>query len=345
MIPALTAEYLDARLRSAGVLSDGHVTAIVPGDMSGNLLRFDGIFTPDTPQTVPRHYLIKTNLKGYPHATAEARFYRDIGTRLADPPLPGTYDLGYDEEQAHCYVLQTDLSYTHTTALHDERDPTVENLGDIVDQIAQIHAVCWNQPLIEDDLFVCSRDDICDMAQAGLPEDLRGSCRKILTDRLPRMFRINGHDMPESWETLCHTAIETWPDTILPRYDRSHLTLIHADLHPGNVLVPADEKGPPLIIDWELLCRGLGIFDVSYLVIRSKLDPPTRRIIEEELIERYCTRLTELGVTGYDLDTCRNDYRLSIVANILPPLAWRRPLNLKATMEAFLDWDCAELKA
>ena len=134
-----------------------------------------------------------------------------------------------------------------------------------------------------------------------------------------------------------------WPDFYAARFLKDHMTLIHADLHPWNIFIPVDGSGFPRIFDWELLCRGLGVYDVSYLIIRCRLGPETRRRFEDALIPRYCERLAALGVADYDVDTCRRDYRLSIIPNILPPLAWQRPHNLVATMEAFFDWKCEEL--
>jgi hypothetical protein len=157
------------------------------------------------------------------------------------------------------------------------------------------------------------------------------------------MFKGVHAELQPEWLDVCMTAISSWPDVIRDRFAGPNLTLIHADLHPWNVFVPKDGSGPPLIFDWELLCRGLGVYDVAYLIIRCRLDPPLRRAVGTELIARYHTRLCESGVTGYSLDDCRSDYRFSIIPNILPPLAWGRPRNLASTMEAFLDWECEAL--
>ena len=309
--------------------------------MTEKLIRFGAVFTSDTPPSVPRAYLIKTN-DGFPHARTEACFYRDIATLLDNPPIPPTFDIGYDEQNEKFYVLQADLSETHVTALNQTREPTIENLAPIVDEIARVHAACWDRDVIEDDIYLTPRRDICDMAQAGREEDLQASSERILQDRLPRIFKIAPDDLPGSWLDICRTAISSWPDAFVRRCEAGNLTLIHADLHPWNVLVPHSETGPPIILDWELLCRGLGIFDITYLILRCRLEAAERRTMEEKLIARYHNRICELGVEGYDLETCRQDYRLSIVANILPPLAWGRPRNLQSTMEAFFDWDCEE---
>ena len=309
----------------------------------GGFIRFGVIFDPDTPSSIPRRFLIKTNLDGHPYGTAETSLYGTIASGLDPSPLPPTFDVGYDEATGNGYLLQADLSETHGFAVTDTREPTVEGLGAIVDQIARIHAVCWDRPFIEEETYLVHRGDICDLAQMGLLKDLRRSCSRIVDDRLPRLFKIAHDDLRPEWKEICERAVTSWPDLIAPRFLQSHLTLIHADLHPWNIFVPNDDSGPPLIFDWELLCRGLGLYDVAYLIIRCRLDPPVRRAFEAELIPRYQARLSDLGVKNYTLADCRRDYRLSIIPNILPPLSWGRPLNLVSTMEAFFDWECQEL--
>ena len=342
MIPSLTQAYLTNCLEQSGTSLPTAVTAVIPGEMTESFIRFEALFPPDTPATIPRRYLVKTNLKGYPHAQAEAAFYRDIASRVEDAPIPQTIDVGYDENAEHAYITQADLSDSHTAAITDTRDPTVERLGAIVDEIAKVHAACWDQPWISEGLFVDSRNDICDMAQASSTDVLTESCTRIAESDLRRIFKVSS-DLDPSWQSVCRDAMLSWPALTADRYAQGHLTLIHADLHPWNVLVPDDDIGAPVILDWELVCRGLGVFDVAYMILRCRLSPEQRRTFEDALIPRYHDRLLSLGVQSYDLQRCREDYRLSIIANIRPPLSWIRPLNLISTMEAFFDWDCEAL--
>ena len=342
LIPSLTPDYLSEHLDSA-FLDGGKILSVIPGDMAESLIRFEVVFSSDTPDSVPRHYLIKTNLKGYPHALTDARFYRDIAPMLEDPPIPRTFDVRVDEEQGGCALLQVDLGPTHVTALNENRDPTFDHIAEVIDRIARIHAVCWDKPFINDELFVTSREDICDLAQVGYPENLVASCNKIPGDRLQRMINLSPEGLPEGWADDCRRAITSFPELARSRYAGRNLTLIHADLHPGNILVPANGENNPAIIDWELLCRGLGVYDISYLIIRCCLPSSERKEMEPHLIDRYHQKLVENSVEDYSREACIEDYRLSIIPNLLPPLAWRRFRNLKASFEAFYDWDCLEL--
>lgn len=342
MIPTITPEWLTDRLRKHGALTTGHVTGILPGTAGCDaLLPFQVLYSPDTPASAPPSLLVKTNLKGDHYGRVEVRLYRDILENEPDPPVPPTFDIGLDESTGHSYLLQQDLTDTHHPAVNDDHPPTIESLGAIIDQIARVHALCWNRPMIEEPCFLSPRQDITDMCLAGSRENLHASITPIIDRKLQTIFKSSELD-PALKET-CEAAMHAWPDLYTDRISEGNLTLIHGDLHPWNVFVPNDGGGPPLIFDWELFCRGLGVYDVSYLIIRCRLPPQARQRFEEALIPRYHDRVTDLGVDGYSLETCRRDYRLSIIPNILPPLAWQRPHNLISTMEAFRDWECADL--
>jgi hypothetical protein len=185
LIPGLTPDYLQNCLTRAGVLSQGDVTAVIPGEMSDDFIHFDALFSPGTPISVPRRFLIKANLNGYPHGSAESSFYKHIVPELEASPAPPTFDIGFEEATGNCFILQENLTDSHTFAVSDTREPTVENLGTIIDQIARIHAVCWDQPYINDERYVVRRGDICDHAQAGSTEDLLWSCEHVVENQLP----------------------------------------------------------------------------------------------------------------------------------------------------------------
>ena len=342
MIPTVTPDWLTDRLRSSGVLATGHVTGVLPGNAeSDKLLPFQAFYSPDAPPSIPDRFLIKMNLNGGDYGLVETHLYRDIVGNEPDPPVPPTYDVGYDNETGHGYLLQEDLTASHHFAVTEGHPPTIESLGALIDQIARVHALCWDHPRIQETCFVTLRKDITAMCGASSLEELTESVEHVIPKRLPMLFKST--ELNPDWKAICETALRAWPTLYCSRFCSGNLTLIHGDLHPWNVFVPNEGDGPPLIFDWELLCRGLGAYDLCYLILRCRLPPEERRRFEESLIPHYHDRLSTLGVTDYDLETCREDYRLSVIPNILPPLAWQRPHNLISTMEAFFDWDCESL--
>ena len=341
MIPTVTPEWLSDRLRSRGALPTGRVTAVLPGNAdSDKILPFQVLYSPEAPDSAPERLLLKVNLNGGLYGIVETRLYDDFQD-TPSPPLPPTYETGIDSSSSHSYLLQQDLSETHHLAVTDENPPTIDALGAIVDQIARVHAFYWDRPATREACFVTPRQDITAMCIAAKHEELTESVEHVIPRQLQMIF--TSKDLDPSWKSICEHAMRAWPALYDKRISKSKLTLIHGDLHPWNILVPNEGNGLPLIFDWELLCRGLGVYDLCYLILRCRLDPEERRRFEAALIPRYQNRLVELGVVDYSLDACHQDYRLAIIPNILPPLAWQRPHNLVATMEAFFDWNCEEL--
>jgi hypothetical protein len=76
----------------------------------------------------------------------------------------------------------------------------------------------------------------------------------------------------------------------------------------------ASPQGGPefTVIDWQIACRGGGVFDVAYFVAGT-LPVEERRAREREIVKLYHDTLVENGVTGYTLEQCWQDYRLSVL--------------------------------
>ena len=55
---------------------------------------------------------------------------------------------------------------------------------------------------------------------------------------------------------------------------------------------------------------------MAYFIVYC-IDPNERRALESELLRLYHSVLVEHGVVAYDFESCMEDYRLSIAANML----------------------------
>jgi aminoglycoside phosphotransferase (APT) family kinase protein len=86
-------------------------------------------------------------------------------------------------------------------------------------------------------------------------------------------------------------------------------TLLHQDYRVDNLFF--DEGSPDgsvVVIDWQGIGRGPGIYDLCYF-LGGSLTVDDRRANERALVETYHARLVERGVADYDLDTLWHDYR------------------------------------
>jgi Ser/Thr protein kinase RdoA (MazF antagonist) len=89
--------------------------------------------------------------------------------------------------------------------------------------------------------------------------------------------------------------------------------LIHFDYRLDNLLFapPGSELASVTAVDWQTLTVGLPVRDVAYL-LGTGLEPEPRRTHERSIVTAYHHTLTALGVTGYDLATCWDDYRYGL---------------------------------
>lgn len=66
------------------------------------------------------------------------------------------------------------------------------------------------------------------------------------------------------------------------------------------------------MIDFQLSTRYVGPWDAANL-IGGSMDADSRRQHETTLMESYHSALVEHGVTGYSLEQCWDDYRMSLL--------------------------------
>lgn len=124
----------------------------------------------------------------------------------------------------------------------------------------------------------------------------------ITLDKLGESISIEDRDTL----TAAMSLVTPW---LLAEPDR--FSLIHGDYRLDNLLFdPARTR--VTVVDWQTLGLGLPTRDLAYFTATS-LRPEMRSTVEEDLVKRYHRALTSFGVTGYDSETCWQDYRLGIL--------------------------------
>lgn len=136
-------------------------------------------------------------------------------------------------------------------------------------------------------------------------------------------------------------------------------TLLNGDLRADNLFF--DAKDRPTTVDFQLVMRGAGIWDVAYLVGQG-LTPEERGGRERELVGRYVDALHAAGIADYAVDQAWQQFRIAAAVQLTFPLtamlSWdalndrARELVLILAERAFAIIDdtlaleaCAELKA
>jgi hypothetical protein len=90
------------------------------------------------------------------------------------------------------------------------------------------------------------------------------------------------------------------------------VTLLHGDYRLDNLCLSAQPGGgfEVTAFDWQAVCRGPGVVDVSYF-LTGNLDAELLARHEREFLAVYCDALAASGVEGYTPERCQVDYDLA----------------------------------
>ncbi|CAJ1494114.1 aminoglycoside phosphotransferase family protein [[Mycobacterium] kokjensenii] len=106
--------------------------------------------------------------------------------------------------------------------------------------------------------------------------------------------------------TAALDVITPWVSAPLGRF-----ALIHGDYRLDNMLFSPDADRI-WVVDWQTLGVGLAARDLAFFTGTS-LASELRKEIEADLVADYHSALLGHGVTGYDRETCWQDYRFGML--------------------------------
>lgn len=87
------------------------------------------------------------------------------------------------------------------------------------------------------------------------------------------------------------------------------LTIVHGDARLDNIFFGSTDGSAPItILDWQILARAPGTYDIGYLLSQS-LPSELRREHERALVGEYHEALLAAGVDCYPWERCWEDYR------------------------------------
>jgi hypothetical protein len=177
---------------------------------------------------------------------------------------------------------------------------TLDAVEQALCEVARMHARHWNAPELEA-LGWLERSP----AQGLMTQ-------RMLADATQRISARFGRVLPETFARVLEITSGQL-ESFIARERRRARTLVHGDLHPGNVLC-----GPRglTFIDWQGVGTGSPGRDLARLIAMS-LPPMPRLSHERRLVATYHAALCENGVRGYSLRDCFQDYRLGLVTSAL----------------------------
>jgi len=346
-----TPGWLSERLRAAGALREGEVSAVECDTSSfnkgflSNIAALKLTYSARAGGARPASLFLKMAKPGlHPELLSrgyhEIEFYREAAGQAGDLPAPRCYDAEWDDASQLSHILLDDLS-----ASHFQRPlpipPSNRHCEMIVESLAQVHAAWWADPRLGTEI-----GERLDEAKAA-------HMRRRMEGTLPQFMDFLGDALLPRQRRAYERILAS---SFLARLERRlcdlrQVTLIHGDAHTGNLMLPNDAgRGRVLLIDWHLWDINVPAIDLAFLVALH-WSPERRAALEMPLLRRYHAQVTGRGVANYSWDDLWRDYRESVIVMALIPIGqFRRNspagviwFGMQDSLAAYEDLGCAEL--
>jgi aminoglycoside phosphotransferase (APT) family kinase protein len=301
--PARLTALLAARHPGVEVVSV-HVLDETEG--SASRLRLQLAYAPGRDEGLPARMFLKRNLARFNFPSemysTEVRIYRDVLPSLG-LQSPAVYAIEAHDDDVRFTILMEDLTQRPGARLGIVTQPaTPEEVDSVLATVAVLHAAWWRRvdelAWLSDPVTNPSMRFWAEIGPRLVGRHLRAGHRAGLVD-------------PARWPQE-----DLWPafDRLLAADNSGPPTLLHGDVHAGNVFYVAGEEGG--LLDWQLSLRGSWALDVTYLLITA-LTSDDRADHERELLERYLARLARYGIEPPAWDEAWLRYRQNVLYGIL----------------------------
>lgn len=309
---ALTPEWLTDALRETGTIKYSRVTAVdLKPDIAAGVgfmcqlaqlgLTYDrpeqgapASLIAKQPTPAPENREIADLFRFY---EMESRFYEEVAG-------------GISMRTPHCYYNQRASDSTDFIVLLEDLAParvadqvtgcSLEQAELALRELAKFHAAWWESPKLDDlDWLWSFNDPVRSGASQQSYQQAWVPFVEHFGSTLPPAIRDIGERFGTQVIALTNQLAE------------HPVTISHGDYRLDNLFFASPEGGAPLtVIDWQIISRGRGVFDVAYFMTGT-LPPEVRKEKDEPFLRMYHDILLENGVTGYDFDECWHDYRAS----------------------------------
>lgn len=239
------------------------------------------------------------------HYEKEVRFYEQMAAK-SPVHAPRAYFHAFDEGSGDFALLMEDLAPRRNgdqvagLSLADARS-AVAALG-------RLQARWWEAQDLDAVAWLPAFDDASLAPLEPVFQQCWAPYRAFMGDRLsPDMLAVGD-------------ALSTRIRRIQTHLAQGPRTLVHGDFRADNFFF-GEADAPPAIVDWQIVIKGRGGFDLAYL-LTGNLTVEDRRANETELVQLYHSALCAGGVTGWSAKDAWRDYRTcAVFAWIWPVIA------------------------
>jgi hypothetical protein len=227
-----------------------------------------------------------------PGYAAEVGFYRQLAPRL-DVRTPRCWYAAIVEQKTHFTLLLDDVAPA-TPGIQADGCSIAQARASIANLVG-LHAPLWSDAKLRDFAFLMRSD-----------ESMAPILTQVLTattDGFIERYRDQLDDGVAATLRDVARVIAEWQ-----RVRPEPFAVTHGDYRLDNLLFsPADDD--VIAVDWQTAGIGPPLRDVAYFLGNS-VSSDQRRAHEEQLLADYHAALALRGVTGYDAESCWDDYRL-----------------------------------
>jgi len=247
----------------------------------------------------------------------ESTFYRSLSAEL---PLrvPRCYFADSDDSGAAYIMLLENLADSGCTFRNASNRYSMPYVRQILAAFARLHGRYWDSPRFATDLAWLQPP-----VQLGIARKLVAVALEKYAADMPAVF----NEMGQLY--LSHT------DAIHQLWQRGAPTLVHGDVHDGNLFYDAGEPG---FLDWAMVARAPAMRDVGYF-LAGTLTPPDQREHGAQLLAYYREQLLALGAPAPDAQELWQQYQwhagyvwLGAAVTLAMDDAWQPVNYLKASM-------------
>lgn len=184
----------------------------------------------------------------------------------------------------------------------------------ILTALARFHAAWWDDPRLG--VSVGTWFDEAAMEQR----------RQQSAELIARFADRLGEDLSSGRRDLYDRLIRSTPRLHRRYHAHRNMTIGHGDAHVWNFFLPRDGGADVRLFDWDSWRINLPTNDPAYMMAVHWY-PDRRQRLETPLLAFYHTVLQENGVSGYNQSDLFDDYRLSVLWQMLTPV-WQAAANI-----------------
>lgn len=210
----------------------------------------------------------------------ETRFYSQLATEVP-VRVPHCYHADCSEDGQRYIMLLEHLEDSDCRFRNASKRYSLEYVKSALAAFARLHASYWDSSRFQSDLSW-----IVPPQQHAIGRQLVG-----------RALEQHASEMPGIFSSLAELYLRE-TDAIHALWNRGTQTLIHGDVHDGNLFLDGENTG---LLDWAVVARGPGMRDVGYF-LAGTLSPEDQQKHHLEMLDYYRLQLLEQGVTGVNLD-------------------------------------------